>query len=77
MSETKVKVEFNKIQLQTVPSREFTSSGLYQFIYTDKQVLSYQWSSVAAALANCWLQPEPQSAAIPAEPSCASLKLPF
>ena len=44
MSETKVEVEFNEIQLQTVPSRDFTSSGLYQFIYTDEQVLSYQWS---------------------------------
>ena len=44
ISETKVEVEFNEIQLQTVPSRDFTSSGLYQFIYTDKRVLTYQWS---------------------------------
>ena len=44
VSETKVKVEFNKIRLQTVPSGDFTSSGLYQFIYTDERVLSYQWS---------------------------------
>ena len=36
ISETKVEVEFNEIQLQTVPSGDFTSSGLYQFIYTDK-----------------------------------------
>ena len=35
MSEAKVEVEFNKIQLQTVPSGDFTLSGLYQFIYTD------------------------------------------
>ena len=44
VSEDKVKVEFNKIQLQTVPSGDFTSSRLYQFIYTDKRVLTYQWS---------------------------------
>ena len=42
--ETKVEVEFNEICLQTVPSGDFTSSGLYQFIYTNEQVLSYQWS---------------------------------
>jgi len=35
VSETKVEVEFNKIQLQTVPNGDFTSSGLYQFIYTN------------------------------------------
>ena len=43
----------------------------------DHFLLGYPWFSVAAAPANCWLQPEPQSAAIPAEPSCTSLKLPF
>ena len=36
VSETQVEVEFNKIHLQTVPSGDFTSSRLYQFIYTDE-----------------------------------------
>ena len=42
VSETKVEIEFNEIRLQTVPSRDFTSSRLYQFIYTDERVLTYQ-----------------------------------
>jgi len=47
MSETKVEVEFNKIRLQTIPSKEFTSTGLYQFIYSDKQILTYHWNNCA------------------------------
>ena len=35
MSETKVEIEFNEIQLQIVTSRNFTSNELYQFIYTN------------------------------------------
>jgi len=45
MSETKVEVEFNEIQLQTNPSGEFTSTNLYQFIYSDEQILTYQWNN--------------------------------
>ena len=45
MSETKVEVEFNKIWLQTVTSRNFTSSELYQFIYTDDRILTYLWNN--------------------------------
>ena len=44
ISENKVEVEFNEIQLQTVPSGDFTSSRLYQFIYTNERVLTYQWN---------------------------------
>jgi len=40
MSETKVEVEFNEIRLQTNPSREFTSTNLYQFIYSDECILT-------------------------------------
>jgi len=45
--ETKVEVEFNEIRLQTNPSREFTSTNLYQFIYSDEQILTYQWNNCA------------------------------
>jgi len=45
MSETKVEVEFNKIQLQTIQSGDFTSTGLYQFIYSDERTLTYHWNN--------------------------------
>ena len=45
MSETKVEVEFNEIQLQTISSREFTSTNLYQFIYSNEQILTYRWNN--------------------------------
>ena len=47
MSETKVEVEFNEIRLQTNPSREFTSTNLYQFIYSNERILTYQWNNRA------------------------------
>jgi len=47
VSETKVEVEFNEIRLQTNPSGEFTSTNLYQFIYSDKQILTYRWNNRA------------------------------
>jgi len=45
MLETKVEIEFNKIQLQIVTSRNFTSSELYQFIYTNNWILTYLWNN--------------------------------
>jgi len=45
VSETKVEVEFNKICLQTVTSGDFTSSELYQFIYTNNRILTYLWNN--------------------------------
>jgi len=47
VSETKVEVEFNEVRLQTIPSGEFTSTGLYQFIYSDKRILTYHWNNRA------------------------------
>jgi len=47
MSEAKVEVEFNEIRLQTVPSGDFTSTGLYQFIYSDERILTYRWNNHA------------------------------
>jgi len=44
VSETKVEVEFNEIQLQTNPSGDFTSTNLYQFIYSDERILTYRWN---------------------------------
>jgi len=41
VSETKVEVEFNEIRLQTNPSGEFTSTNLYQFVYSDERILMY------------------------------------
>jgi len=45
VSETKVEVEFNEIRLQTNPSREFTSTNLYQFVYSDERILTYRWNN--------------------------------
>ena len=45
VSEAKVKVEFNKIRLQTILSGDFTATGLYQLIYTDDRILTHQRTS--------------------------------
>jgi len=47
VSETKVEVEFNKIQLQTNPSGEFTPANLYQIVYSDERILTYHWNVCA------------------------------
>jgi len=44
VSETKVEVEFNEIQLQTNPSGEFDPANLYQIVYSDEQILTYHWN---------------------------------
>ena len=55
----------------------FGCNRTLQYLIQWKGYPKYDSTSVAVAPANCWLQLEPQSVAIPTKPSHVWLKLPF